>query len=133
MVLPLFPFTCVYILLLCTLWPYVRLAFPKFVVTDPPIAHDRKYLATCKNIFAIWGSKNASIFTKILLEMDHMYKSYRLKNYDNRYKTMVVAILYISGFIFINFILKPIKKVLENWLFLLKWSEFRFEIFTTAC
>jgi len=36
MVLPLFPFTCVYILLLCTLWPYVRLAFPKFVVTDPP-------------------------------------------------------------------------------------------------
>ena len=36
MVLPLFPFTCVYILLLCTLWPYVRLAFPKFVVTDLP-------------------------------------------------------------------------------------------------
>ena len=36
MVLPLFPFTCVYILFLCTLWPYVRLAFPKFVVTDPP-------------------------------------------------------------------------------------------------
>jgi len=38
MVLPLFPFTCVYILFLCTLWPYVRLAFPKFVVTDPPNA-----------------------------------------------------------------------------------------------
>ena len=36
MVLPLFPFTCIYILWLCTLWPYVRLAFPKFVVTDPP-------------------------------------------------------------------------------------------------
>ena len=36
MVLPLFPFTCVYILFLCTLWPYVRLAFPKFVVTYPP-------------------------------------------------------------------------------------------------
>ena len=39
MVLPLFPNTCVYILLLCTLWPYVRLAFPKFVVTDPPTIH----------------------------------------------------------------------------------------------
>ena len=39
MVLPLFPFTCVYILLLRTLCPYVRLAFQKFVVTDPPNTH----------------------------------------------------------------------------------------------
>ena len=37
MVWLLFPFTCVYISFLCTLWSYVRLAFPKFVVTDPPI------------------------------------------------------------------------------------------------
>ena len=36
MVWLLFPFTCVYISFLCTLWSYVRLAFPKFVVTDPP-------------------------------------------------------------------------------------------------
>ena len=36
MVWLLFPFTCVYISFLCTLWSYIRLAFPKFVITDPP-------------------------------------------------------------------------------------------------
>jgi len=74
------------------------------------LAQDKKYLSTCKNIFAIWGSKNASIFTKILLEMNHMYKSNQLKNYDNLLKTKALASIYISDFIFIYFILKTVKK-----------------------
>ena len=38
-----------------------------------------------------------------------MYKSYQLKNYGNWWKTMAKASIYISDFIFINFILKTIK------------------------
>ena len=39
MVRPLISFTCVYIILLCTRWPYIRVAFPKLVDTDLPIPH----------------------------------------------------------------------------------------------
>ena len=39
MIRPLFPFTWDYIWLLCTLWSYVRVAFPKLVDIDPPTRH----------------------------------------------------------------------------------------------
>ena len=41
-----------------------------------------------------------------------MYKSYQLKNYDNSLKTTALALIYISDFIFIYFILKTVKKSL---------------------
>ena len=49
---------------------------------------------------------------KFLLEMNHMYKSYQLKDYDNWLKITAIASIYTSDFIFIYFILKTVKKSL---------------------
>ena len=48
-----------------------------------------------KIFFLIWETKNAPIFTKNLPEIKYTYKSYQLKNYDNRWKTLATALIYI--------------------------------------
>ena len=51
----IFPLTCVYTMLLCTLWPYVRVAFPKLVDTDPPNV-DFRSVSILENVWLAFHS-----------------------------------------------------------------------------